>query len=63
MQLRTITCDVAGCSNQYTESVDGAGFPGWGQVSGLRNPETGATEAHLCPVHLLAVAEILKGAG
>ena len=60
MQLRTVSCDVAECGMVYTESSPGAGFPGWGLVAGLQNSETGESVAHLCPMHLQRVAQILR---
>lgn len=49
---RTIQCSVEGCGTQHTEEKSGAGFLGWGMLSGKCDDETGETEFHLCPEHL-----------
>lgn len=61
MILRTIKCNISGCNAVYTEAGFNAGFPGWGSISGICDPDTGADQAHLCPYHLNAVIKILNG--
>lgn len=61
MILRTIQCSL--CDVNETEKTQDAGWPGWGVVSGLRNPETGETEAHLCPQHMEKLKDFLNKEG
>lgn len=60
MILKTIHCSVKGCDNQYTESKDNEGFPGWGHIVGLRDDQTGENTAHLCSEHLQVVRRLLN---
>lgn len=48
---RTIKCDVDKCNEQCTEKVFGEGFPGWGELHGKIDTETGSTGFGLCPRH------------
>ena len=61
MILGTIYCDMPGCDASYTEADDSQGFPGWGHVVGLVDPETGREQAHICPECKIKVAQILNG--
>ena len=61
MILQTIHCSVKGCKNNYTEKQFNEGFPGWGDVRGLRDDQTNEDLAHLCPEHLQPVRRILNG--
>lgn len=45
--LRTVECDIKGCTRRYTEREPGAGFPGWGQIRGA--VLNGSAEPMLCP--------------
>ena len=54
--LRTITCDV--CGLMYTEVEAGAGFPGWGALTGIVFDEH-TTSPELCPAHLAKAAEFI----
>jgi hypothetical protein len=56
MILRTIICGV--CGERYTELGEGAGFPGWGHIVGVRS--NNSHEIHLCPEHLNAVTESIR---
>ena len=49
--LRTIKCNVEKCKVFYVEKEFGAGFPGWGELHGKVDTETGSTGFGLCPVH------------
>lgn len=60
MILQTIHCSIKGCNNQYTESKDNGGFPGWGHIVGLRDDQTNENTAHLCPEHLRKVGRLLN---
>ena len=57
MILQTIKCSVLGCENEYTEVKFNSGFPGWGSVHGISNPDTGEEVAHICPDHLNIIKE------
>ena len=61
IEPRVIKCDVKPCDNQATEPKPDDGWIGWGSIKGLKNPETGATEAFVCPDCLQKVAKILDG--
>lgn len=50
---RIIRCDV--CGAEYTEEIDGAGFPGWGALHGVEF--NGSPNPNLCPKHLGEMAE------
>ena len=53
MITRTIHCDVCGASLQ--EEVENAGFPGWGQLSGVALD--GKSNPFMCPRCLADVAD------
>lgn len=62
--LRTIKCDVEGCDFQYTENIDGGGFPGWGHIKGLQfiNKDGSIQDiAYICPVCLERLKVFLNG--
>ena len=59
MEIRKIKCDVAGCENEYEEQQYNEGFPGWGHVGGIRNPDTGQDLAHICPEHKAKIIKLL----
>lgn len=61
MEIRKVTCDVKDCCEEYQEEKYGAGFPGWGSINGLQNPDTGQSIAHLCPRHLIIISKSLNG--
>jgi len=60
MILQTIYCSVKDCQNWHVETGPNRGFSGWGHIVGIHNDETGEDAAHLCPVHLKTVKEILN---
>jgi len=49
---RKVKCDSDKCTEFFEEALMGLGFPGWGTIAGVENPETGASEMYLCPHHL-----------
>lgn len=53
-ELRTISCDVKGCSTKLTENAAGAGHPAWGKLLGVTL--NGIDNPFLCPNHLSKVA-------
>lgn len=55
MNLRTVTCDIKGCVERYTENQSGDGFPGWGQLNGIAL--NGVDNPYLCPEHLHKISE------
>lgn len=57
MRLTTIKCSVIGCDEEYTEAAPGAGFPNWGAIHGVHNPETGEDFADLCPTHRAMIVQ------
>lgn len=61
MILQTIKCSVKGCLHTHTEEKPNTGFPGWGDVGGIVNKETGEERPHLCPDHLMIVKSIING--
>jgi len=63
MVRREIQCDVEGCEARAVEQAPGRGWPGWGDIRGRRNAETGETTFHLCPEHLNEVFKHLEAIG
>jgi len=59
--LRTIHCDVKACEECHVEGKFNEGFPGWGEIQGLIDKDTGNTKAHLCPKHLTIAKKLLMG--
>lgn len=58
--LRTICCDVPGCTARAMELTANAGWPGWGQLTGVKLAE--AENPVLCPEHLARAAEFVATA-
>lgn len=56
--LRTIQCNF--CPAVFKEEGYNKGFPGWGHVSGLYNPETGEDTAHYCPECKKKISDLLN---
>lgn len=52
--LRTITCDIEGCDEQFTEPSPGAGWQGWGALHGI--VLNGIENPTFCPSCLEKVA-------
>lgn len=61
MIIRTIYCDMKGCSACCVEKAENSGFPGWGHIVGLINDKTGQETAHVCPECKKRMASILNG--
>ena len=61
MMLRELTCDRHGCKNRIRETNENYGFPNWGHVGGLSDPETGADMAYICPYCKREIARWLNG--
>jgi len=60
MILRTIFCNREGCNNSMIEKAFNLGFPSWGHIQGIMNPDTGEDVAHLCPECMLKIKEYLN---
>lgn len=61
MILQTIKCSVKGCKVEHTEEHFNQGFPRWGSVHGITDPETMEETAHVCPNHKKDIMSILNG--
>ena len=61
MIRQTIECEWPECEEKAVEADEGAGWPGWGHVRGFRL-DGQQRDLHLCPAHLAAVGEFIKGA-
>lgn len=59
--IRTIICNT--CGKQQMETKFNIGFPGWGHIAGLMNPDTGEDTAHLCPDCMIKIKEKLNDLG
>ena len=44
---KTVHCEK--CKKTLTVIGDNTGYPGWGHIAGLYNPDTGEEMAHVCP--------------
>lgn len=59
--LRTVYCDIKGCDHKHEEVAFGAGWPGWGQLSGIEL--NGMPNPMLCPEHLQYIADFADRLG
>ena len=62
MILRTISCDVPGCTSHGVETVPDSGWAGWGQMKGVQvGRDNSLREPNICPDHLRAIMVKLFG--
>jgi len=57
MMLRTATCDVPNCKESTQEETEGAGWPGWGQLHGIKVIDR--PNPWICPKHMAKVADFI----
>lgn len=61
MIRRLIECEFPGCEEREIEAADNSGWAmGWGHVRGFML-DGAARDLHLCPAHMAALGDWLKG--